>query len=46
MALYLIKYTGARGKSGSNDASAEYVMRIRAVMDESNIHHQTAELVR
>ena len=38
------KYTGARGKSGSNDASAEYVARIRAVMDESNIHYQTAEL--
>lgn len=38
------KYTGARGKSGSNDASSEYVARIRAVMDESNIHYQTAEL--
>ena len=38
------KYTGARGKSGSNDSSAEYVARIRAVMDESNIHYQTAEL--
>lgn len=38
------KYTGARGKSGSNDASAEYVARIRTVMDESNIHYQTAEL--
>lgn len=38
------KYTGARGKNGSNDASAEYVARIRAVMDESNIHYQTAEL--
>ena len=38
------KYTGARGKSGSNDASAEYVAKIRAVMDESKIHYQTAEL--
>lgn len=38
------KYTGARGKSGSNDASAEYVARIRAVMDEAKIHYQTAEL--
>lgn len=38
------KYTGARGKSGSNDASAEYVARIRTVMDESKIHYQTAEL--
>ena len=42
--ISLNKYTGARGKSGSNDASAEYVARIRAVMDESNIHYQTAEL--
>ena len=38
------KYTGARGKSGSNDASAEYVARIRAVMEEAKIHYQTAEL--
>lgn len=38
------KYTGARGKSGSNDASAEYVAEVRKVMDESNIHYQTAEL--
>lgn len=38
------KYTGARGKSGSNDASAEYVAQVRAVMDHSNIHYQTAEL--
>ena len=37
------KYTGARGKSGSNDASAEYVARIRAVMDDAKIHYQTAE---
>lgn len=40
------KYTGSRGKSGSNDASAEYVAQVRAVMDESNIHYQTAELGR
>ena len=38
------KYTGARGKSGSNDASAEYVARIRAVMEDAKIHYQTAEL--
>ena len=38
------KYTGARGKSGSNDASAEYVARIRAVMDDAKIHYQTSEL--
>ena len=40
------KYTGSRGKSGSNDASAEYVAQVRAVMDNGNIHYQTAELGR
>ena len=40
------KYTGSRGKSGSNDASAEYVGHVRSIMDESNIHFQTAELGR
>jgi len=38
------KYTGARGKSGSNDASAEYVAHIRAVLDHAGIYFQTAEL--
>ncbi len=38
------KYTGARGKSGSNDANPEYVARIRRIMDENDIHFQTAEL--
>ena len=40
------KYTGSRGKSGSNDASAEYVAQVRIVMDNANIHYQTAELGR
>ena len=40
------KYTGSRGKSGSNHASAEYVAQVRAVMDNGNIHYQTAELGR
>lgn len=40
------KYTGARGKSGSNDASAEYMAYIRRIMDESDIYYQTAELGR
>lgn len=40
------KYTGSRGKSGSNDASAEYVAQVRTVMDNANIHYQTAELGR
>lgn len=38
------KYTGARGKSGSNDADAEYLATIRRVMDEGGVHFQTAEL--
>lgn len=38
------KYTGARGKSGSNDAMPEYFAKIRKVMDDNNINFQTAEL--
>ena len=38
------KFTGARGKSGSNDANAEYVAHIRAIMEESSVAFQTAEL--
>ena len=38
------KYTGSRGKSGSNDANPEYVAWIRRVMDEADVHFQTAEL--
>ena len=38
------KYTGARGKSGSNDANAEYIARIRRIFDEKGICYQTAEL--
>ena len=38
------KYTGARGKSGSNDASAEFVGKLRKVMDDANVAFQTAEL--
>ena len=38
------KYTGSRGKSGSNDAMPEYFAEIRKVLDEGNIHFQTAEL--
>ena len=42
--LVFNKYTGSRGKSGSNDASAEYVARVRRVMDDANVAFQTAEL--
>ena len=44
--LVFNKYTGARGKSGSNDASAEYVACVRRVMDDANVSFQTAELGR
>lgn len=40
------KFTGARGKSGSNDSNAEYVAHIRAIMDDADISWQTAELGR
>ncbi len=38
------KFTGSRGKSGSNDANAEYVARIRRIMNEGGVFFQTAEL--
>ena len=38
------KYTGSRGKSGSNDANPEYFAWVRNVMDSNNIGFQTAEL--
>ena len=38
------KYTGARGKSGCNDAMPEFMAMIRNVMDSNNISYQTAEL--
>lgn len=42
--LVFNKYTGARGKSGSNDARAEYVAYVRRVMDDAEVSFQTAEL--
>ncbi|WP_446899580.1 aminopeptidase [Clostridium sp. LBM24168] len=38
------KYTGARGKSGCNDANPEFIAEIRKVMDDDNISWQTSEL--
>lgn len=38
------KYTGSRGKSGSNDANAEYVGRLRDIMDKNHVFFQTSEL--
>lgn len=42
--LVFNKYTGARGKSGSNDASAEYMAVMRRIMDDAGVAWQTAEL--
>ena len=40
----LSKYTGARGKSGSSDASAEVVAKVRATLDDAEVVWQMAEL--
>ncbi|MGL4363306.1 MAG: aminopeptidase [Cellulosilyticaceae bacterium] len=38
------KYTGSRGKSGSNEANAEYVAELRDIMEKNNVTWQTSEL--
>ncbi len=38
------KFTGARGKSGSNDANAEYFAHLRKILDDADVVYQTAEL--
>ncbi|MBQ7583634.1 MAG: aminopeptidase [Lachnospiraceae bacterium] len=38
------KYTGSRGKSGSNDANAEFMAEIRRILDARNVRYQTCEL--
>lgn len=38
------KFTGSRGKSGSNDANAEYIAVLRNALDKDNVAYQTAEL--
>jgi aspartyl aminopeptidase len=38
------KYTGSRGKSGSNDANAEYMAELRSIMEKHNVSIQTSEL--
>ncbi len=42
--MVLLKFTGARGKSGSNDANAEYIAHIRDIFDKEKVLFQTAEL--
>ena len=38
------KYTGSKGKISSNDANAEYIARIRTIMDNAKVHYQFAEM--
>lgn len=38
------KFTGARGKSGSNDANAEYLAALRKIMEDNKVNYQMAEL--
>ena len=40
------KFTGSRGKSGSNDANAEFIAKLRRIMDDNKVCWQTAELGR
>ena len=42
--LVFCKFTGSRGKSGSNDANAEYLAKLRRMMDKHKVVYQTAEL--
>lgn len=42
--LVFNKYTGSRGKSGSNDANAEYMAQLRRIMDDNEVSFQTSEL--
>ncbi|MBR2593005.1 MAG: aminopeptidase [Firmicutes bacterium] len=44
--LVLNKFTGARGKSGSNDADAEYIAELRKIFAKEKVDFQTAELGR
>lgn len=42
--LVFNKFTGSRGKGGSNDANPEYIAKLRNIMDTNNVAFQTAEL--
>ena len=42
--IALVKYTGARGKSGASDANAEFVAEVRKIVEENNIPYQFTEL--
>ena len=38
------KYTGSGGKGGCNDANPDFIAKLRRILDENNVHFQTAEL--
>ncbi|MGF6989343.1 aspartyl aminopeptidase [Lachnospiraceae bacterium PF1-21] len=42
--LVFNKFTGARGKSGSNDTNAEFIAKLRKLFDEAQVEYQFAEL--
>ena len=42
----IMKFTGSRGKGGSNDASAEFMAEVRKTLDDANVVWQTSELGR
>ncbi len=44
--IVLVKFTGSRGKSGANDANAEYLAHLRAIMEKESVNFQTAEMGR
>lgn len=44
LGVVFCKYTGSRGKSGSNDANAEYIAELRKIMDEADVSFQLSEL--
>ena len=44
LGVVFCKFTGSRGKSGSNDANAEYIAELRKIMDDANVSFQMSEL--
>lgn len=44
LGVVFCKFTGSRGKSGSNDANAEYIAELRKIMDDANVSFQISEL--
>lgn len=44
--LVLNKFTGSKGKAGSNDANPEYIAKLRAIFDKADVGFQTAEMGR